>query len=64
MTPRALRDRSMKGQGWTHRVANLTAHPYLKLYNNNTMQKHGEGATFTNEEQQFYFIKWDKVVEL
>ncbi len=66
MTPRQLRDRSMKGQGWTHRVSNLTAKPYLKLFSEpvKAQQSYGKGATFTNEEQQFYFLLWDKVTEL
>ena len=64
MTPRQLRDHSMKGQGWTHRVSNLTAHPYLKLYDDTIMQGHGDGATFTNEEQKFYFLLWNVVTEL
>ncbi len=64
MTPRQLRDRSMKGQGWTHRDTTLRSHPYLKLYDDTVMQGHGKGATFTSEEQKFYFLLWDRVVEL
>ena len=69
MRPREMQDRFMKQQGWTHRRTDQTAKPYLKLWVDEsrvtvTKQGHGLGATFTNQEQQFYFILWDRLVTL
>ena len=41
----------------------LTANPYLKIYHEQNAG-HGDGATFTDEEQKFRFLLWESVEEL